>query len=247
MLIAEDKLESKEVAKLKNVLQRVANGEVLYLDDEATSPKSWNGILLLVKAGFLFEDENKVLRFASQMHLKVWLNSIREDCAEWIQNFSLYNFIALALGRMHSARLSMFHRQNLGEVVRERQVQMELYSAIVSLCPKNIYVTPEWRTADKKGYVGIVLQFQGERNENTMWFLELLVDGVGSREPLQRFSPGGKYRSSLTANSQYALIDFRQNVAARNFKEDFVYVSFSDSFTEASLKCDQRSERVPLL
>lgn len=247
MLVDANNLSSDEVAKLKNVLQRVAKGEVLYLDDEATSPGSSSAILLLFKAGFLFEDENRILRFASQMHLKVWLNSTREDCAGWMQNISVYDFIVLAIGRMHSARLAMFHHQNLGDVVRERQVQMELYSAIVSLCPKDIYVTPEWRTADKKGYVDIVLQFQDERNEKIMWFLELLVDGVGAKEHLERFSTGGKYRSSLIPNSQYALIDFRQNVAARKFKEYFVYVSFSDSFKMASLKCDGKSESVSLL
>jgi hypothetical protein len=148
---------------------------------------------------------------------------------------------------MNADHLSKFQQQNSGDVVRERQIQMELYAAIVSLCPKNVYVTPEWRTSDKKGYVDLVVQFPNNENQNTMWFLELLVDGVGAKEHAGRFKLAGKYQSSLNFNSEYALIDFRQNVDVRDFKEEFTYVCFSSSFREATLKSAQNSKVVTLL
>jgi hypothetical protein len=80
-----------------------------------------------------------------------------------------------------------------------------------------------------------------------MWFLELLVDGVGAKEHSERFNLAGKYQSSLSFNSQYALIDFHQNVAVRDFKEEFTYVCFSSSFREATLKSAQNSKLVQLL
>ena len=247
-LVAENRnLTDEEVAKMKDILHRVAMGEILHLADEARSPGSTDAVELLVKYGYLFEDDKDILRFASQMHLKVWLNSNREDCVGWLNSISLFDFIALAIGRIHSAHLSKFHQQNSGDVVRERQVQMELYAAVVSLCPKNVYVTPEWRTSDKKGYVDLVIQFPNNQNQNTMWFLELLVDGVGAKEHAGRFNLAGKYHSSLNYNSQYALIDFRQNVAVRDFKEEFTYVWFSSSFGKATLKTAQNFKIVQLL
>ncbi|KAJ3338411.1 hypothetical protein HDU91_001238, partial [Kappamyces sp. JEL0680] len=81
---------------------------------------------------------------------------------------------------------------------------MELYSAIVSLLPKHIYVTPEWRTHDKHGFDDLVIDL-----EHKLWFLELLVDGSDAQEHSNRFAPGGAYYPSLAANSGYALIDFR--------------------------------------
>ena len=110
-----------------------------------------------------------------------------------------------------------------------------------------LYVTPEWRTSDKKGFVDLVIQFRNSANENIKWFLELLVDGVGSKEHSKRFEIGGKYRSSLIPNAQYALIDFRQNVGVRDYKNDFVYVGFSNSFEYATLKTAQYSQTVSLL
>ena len=148
---------------------------------------------------------------------------------------------------MHSARLSKFHQENNRDVVRERQVQMELYTAIVSLCPRNVYVTPEWRTLDNSGYVDLVVQFPNKQNQNTMWFLELLVDGIEAKKYAGRFSLAGKNQSSLDFNSQYALIDFRQNFTVRDYKEEFIYVCFSSSFEEATLKSAQNFKIVSLL
>jgi hypothetical protein len=104
-------------------------------------------------------------------------------------------------------------------------------------------LTPEWRTADKKGYVDLVIQFKTPDNQTAMWFLELLVDGVGAKERSDRFSAGGKYESSLDANSQYALIDFRQNVKTRVIKENFLYVNFVHSFKSAVIKSKNGIDR----
>jgi hypothetical protein len=247
LVAANGELSEEEVAKMKDTLHSVAMGEIVQLPDETESPGETKAVELLVKCGFLFEDEKSVLSFASQMHLKVWLNSTRKDCVGWLDSISLFDFIALAIGRMHSARLSKFHQQNSGDAVCERQVQMEMYAAIVSLCPKNVYVTPEWRTSDKKGYIDLVVQFPNNQNQNTMWFLELLVDGVGAKEHSGRFKDAGKYQSSLGFNSQYALIDFRQNVAVRDIKDEFTYVCFSSSFEEAMLKSAPNCKTVKLL
>ncbi|KAJ3337114.1 hypothetical protein HDU91_001573, partial [Kappamyces sp. JEL0680] len=70
---------------------------------------------------------------------------------------------------MHYSRLAKWNQKNDKERVRERQIQMGLYSATVSLLPKHIYVTPEWRTHDKHGFVDLVIDL-----EHKLWFLELL-------------------------------------------------------------------------
>lgn len=240
-------LSTEDVARLKKILHRVAMGELLTSDDQARSPGSSSAVDLLLKYGFLFEDERHILCFASQMHLKVWLDSNRLDCFESLVNISLYDFIVLAIGRMSSNRLQQICHQNGVDVVRERQIQMELYAAIVSLAHRNVYVTPEWRTADKKGYVDLVVRFENNQNQTTLWFLELLVDGVGAKEHSERFDIGGKYQTSLTSYSNYALIDFRQNIAPRNLKDEFIYVSFSGDFMEAILQSSEKTQTVELL
>lgn len=242
-IVRAQNFSQEQVVKMKSTLQRVAMGEMFGLG----SPGSNDAVETLLKHGFLFENQDRTLSFASQMHLKVWLYSTREDCVESFAQISFHDFIAMAIGRMHTAFLKKCLEQNSGDRVRERQIQMELYAAIVSLCPNTVYVTPEWRTSDKKGFVGIVVQYQNSANQRIMWFLELLVDGVGAKEHSERFEIGGKYRTSLDANSQFALIDFRQNVGVRDFKDDFVYVSFSNSFERATLKIAATSQIISLL
>ncbi|KAJ3259872.1 hypothetical protein HK103_001763 [Boothiomyces macroporosus] len=229
-MVKANNIDGIELSKMNTILDKVANGRLLRLDDEVLTPGSKDTAELLVRYGFLFEDERKILHFASQMHLKVWLNSNRKDPPECFDMLSFDEFVVKAIGRMNSSQLMSFYKENK-KGVRERQIQMELYRAVVSLLPKNVYVTPEWRTANKKGYIDLVI-----RLENRMWFLELLVDGVDAIEHSQRFNIGGKYYPSLIRNSQYALIDFRQKIRVRDFKNDFLYVNFASNFEEATIR-----------
>jgi hypothetical protein len=109
------------------------------------------------------------------------------------------------------------------------------------MLPKAAYVTPEWRTLNRKGYVDLVVEFNG-----VMWFLELLVGGIGAEEHSKRFRVGGKYSPSLIPGSQYALIDFRQNVKVRKEKDSFMYVSFSDGYRTARIKSNEEVKTVML-
>jgi hypothetical protein len=218
--------------KMFRVVERVSLGEILKLDSEAISAGSREPTELLIKYGFLFEDDEGYLHFASQMHVKAWLFSTRHDPLPGLAPCMLFQkFVALAISRMHSSHLAKIRQLNDDMGVRERQMQMELYSGIVSLLPKDTYVTPEWRTDDKKGYVDLVIEFI----DGTFWFLELLVDGVGAKEHSQRFEKDGKYYTSMIANSKYALIDFRENVKERKVRENFMYVSFSNSYSKAKI------------
>jgi hypothetical protein len=225
------KANNFDIARMTKIVDAVANGNLLKLDDKGNSPGRKDAAELLVRYGFLFEDEKKYLHFASQMHLKVWLKSSRTDTIDCIDLFSFNEFIVKAIGRMHSARLVGFYKENNLKGVRERQIQMELYSAIVSILPASVSVTPEWQTANKKGYVDLVIRLQ-----NTLWFLELLVDGSNANEHSQRFGINGKYYASLVKDSKYALIDFRQSVEVRDFKDDFLYVHLLPTFAQATIK-----------
>jgi hypothetical protein len=231
--------EREIVGKMKALMDRIAFGEKITSKDDAISPGAFDAVSLLIKYGFLFEDKLGFLYFASQMHLKVWLNSNRIDIMESIGSCTFEDFIVLAIRRMHSSRLVKFNEQNNKDGARERQIQMELYSSIVSLLPRNVYVTPEWRTSNKKGYVDLVVQ-----QDKSLWFLELLVEGIDAKEHSQRFEDGGKYHGSLTPNSKYALIDFRLRVRPdqKRLKPNFLYVCFSTSFSNATIKTPGRED-----
>lgn len=235
--------------KMLSIINKVSLGRRLTLRESgAISPASKESINLLVKYGFLFEDEEGYLHFASQIHLKAWLRSARHDPlpdSGFTPEKPFRSFLALAIGRMRASNLAHIRKENDG-AVRERQMQMELYTAIVSLLPKDVYVTPEWRTqGDGRGYgyVDLVIQFV----DQCYWFLELLVDGVGAGEHLRRFEKNGKYYPSLMNNSKYALIDFRESVKARALKPNFLYVSFSTNYAKGKIEVEGSVDEVLLL
>ncbi|KAJ3297102.1 hypothetical protein HDU79_004709 [Rhizoclosmatium sp. JEL0117] len=208
------------------VLASVADGNDMKVVDVANTPGGSAAIEVLTKHGFLFENEDGCLQFASQMHLKVWLESNRRDPTSFPFGFKqIDKFLAKAISRMSSSRLQAFRVENGNLCVRERQIQMELYRTIVALFPINVLVTPEWQTSNKKGYLDLVVRFQGG-----CWFLELLVDGVNAGEHAERFTVNEKYHSSLIQNSMYALIDFRESVTACILKPNFSYVKFTPEY-----------------
>ncbi|KAI9340264.1 hypothetical protein BDR26DRAFT_895574 [Obelidium mucronatum] len=221
-------------AGMLNILDQVACGNTYRFQNEFGSPGTQAALELLTKFGFLFEADNGCLNFASQMHLKVWLFSIRTDPIEYLVNCQDFDaFLVASISRMHGTRLAAFRKGNDCKKVRERQMQMELYTAICSILPRDFHVTPEWRTSHKKEYINLVVNL----SKGVIWFLELLVDGKEAIEHEKRFLCGGKYSSSLNPKSKYGLIDFRESVAVRNEKPGFTHVSFGDGYKKAFVSC----------
>ena len=236
-------LHSDVVTRLRTLMDRVAMGDIVKLDDDfvgmgdktTNAPKYLEGIEFLLANGLLLLDSDLRLQFASQMHLKVWLNSSRTESIplHHINTLTPKTLIEAAVGRLSTSRLLDLYSQNNDDRVRERQLQMMLYRAIISFLPFEIMVTPEWRTADKKGFVDLVI-----RNGTKLWFLELLVDGIEAKEHAERFTAGGKYSDSLIQNTEYLLVDFRQKVNPRLFRPSFMYVQFSASYSQAIINSE---------
>ncbi|GMF23993.1 unnamed protein product [Phytophthora lilii] len=224
-------LPNESRLKMSEVMHNVASGNVLLSTDEARTPRSRAAVELLTRYGFLYEGENKQLLFASNMHLKIWLYSNRTDPVGYmVSDISHDDFVVACVKRMSASRLQHFACGNTRSIARERQIQMELYGATVSCLPRDVLVTPEWRTNDGKGFIDLVI-----RGSSILWFWELLVNGDDAVGHSKRFETGGKYHGSLTRSSRYVLIDFRQNKGVRHQKLDFLYVSFVDSFTKARI------------
>ncbi|KAJ3276606.1 hypothetical protein HDV01_004139 [Terramyces sp. JEL0728] len=70
-----------DIHHMRKILDQVACGALLKLNSRTFTPEIEKAADLLVRYGFLYEDAEKRLCFASQMHLKVWLMSIREQTA----------------------------------------------------------------------------------------------------------------------------------------------------------------------
>jgi hypothetical protein len=138
---------------------------------------------------------------------------------------------------MSSNRLSSISTEN-NDIIRERQLQMELYTAIVSCVPLSWLVTSEWRKKLKDGYIDLVIRWK-----DLNWFLELLVDKDDAKGHEERFQPGQKYYASLLPNAKYVLIDFRQHKTVRKFRENFLCASFGVEFKAATI-CNEKKESV---
>jgi hypothetical protein len=241
MELYKGELGDTDMRRLREVMNGVASGKDI-LANEAPTPHTNKVVGLLVEYGFLFEDEERCLRFASNMHVKVWLYSTRTDPVTHLNNVSFERFVTMAISRISATQLCLFNTANHESGARERQIQMELYKSITSLLPRDSYVIPEWRTADNHGFIGILLQF-GEK----FWFMELLVEGIDAVGHQERFLVEGKYHDILFEGSEYILIDFRRNVAPRLLKDDFMYVCFSEDYRSATIKNNQKSTLVELL
>jgi hypothetical protein len=218
--------------RMENILEMVSRGKVVLSSDQDRTPGTNEAVDLLTRFGFLYEDRYQTLNFASSMHLKVWLWSSRKHpLIHLMNNPGLEDFVVASIRRMSASRLSGIARENDG-VVRERQLQMEFYHALVSCVPKEFLITPEWRTDGKDGYVDLAIC-----GKDVHWFLELLVDGDDAIGQEKRFQPNQPYHESLLPNSHYVLIDFRQNrTSIRKFRKNFIYVQFESTFKNALLK-----------
>ncbi|KAL3664627.1 hypothetical protein V7S43_010376 [Phytophthora oleae] len=82
LIRAHDLLEEPAL-QMSEIMNSVASGEVVVLSDglfgEQQTPSRKTAVELLTKYGFLYEDQEKQLHFASSMHLKIWLYSNRTD------------------------------------------------------------------------------------------------------------------------------------------------------------------------
>ncbi|KAL7688097.1 hypothetical protein Plhal304r1_c020g0072211 [Plasmopara halstedii] len=204
-------LPDEAVLKMIGILNGVASGKVMLVSDGHRTPRSQFAAELLTRYGFLYEDQAGQLQFASSMHLKIWLYSNRTDPISYmVSDVAHEDFVVACVQRMSALRLQNFANENTNGIARERQIQMELYGATVSCLPRDVLVTPEWRTTDGKGYIDLMI-----RGSSILWFWELL------------------YHGSLTGSSKYVLIDFRQSKGVRHQKHGFLYVSFVDSYTKA--------------
>ncbi|KAG2823210.1 hypothetical protein PC111_g4874 [Phytophthora cactorum] len=222
-------LSDEAMLKMIGILNGVAAGKVMLVSDGQRTPRSQIAVELLTKYGFLYEDQAKQLQFASSIHLKIWLYSNRTDPIGYmVSDVSHEDFVVACVQRMSALRLQNFVTENTNGIARERQIQMELYDATVSCLPRDVLVTPEWRTNDGKGYIDLMV-----RVSSILWFWELLVNSEDAVGHSNRFETGGKYYGSLTGSSRYVLIDFRQNKGVRHQKHGFLYVSFVDSYTKS--------------
>lgn len=232
------KVSDEVTRRMENYLNRVSLGEVVFAKEKGLSPGSNHAIALLTKIGFLYENQEGQLHFSSAMHCKIWLKTTRkEPLNHLLKNSRLDDFMISTIGRMSSNRLSSISTEN-NDIIRERQLQMELYTAIVSCVPLSWLVTSEWRTKLKDGYIDLVI-----RGKDLNWFIELLVDGDDAKGHEERFQPGQKYYASLLPNAKYVLIDFRQHKTVRKFRENFLYVSFGVEFKAATI-CNEKKECV---
>lgn len=232
------KVSDEVTRRMENYLNRVSLGEVVFAKEKGLSPGINHAIALLTKIGFLYENQEGQLHFSSAMHCKIWLKTTRkEPLNHLLKNSRLEDFMISTIGRMSSNRLSSISTEN-NDIIRERQLQMELYTAIVSCVPLSWLVTSEWRTKLKDGYIDLVI-----RGKDLNWFIELLVDGDDAKGHEERFQPGQKYYASLLPNAKYVLIDFRQHKTVRKFRENFLYVSFGVEFKAATI-CNEKKESV---
>ncbi|DAZ93059.1 TPA: hypothetical protein N0F65_009733 [Lagenidium giganteum] len=224
-------LSEEAKQKMIEVMNGVASGKPMLSSDGERTSRSRIAVELLTKFGFLYEDQTQQLQFASSMHFKIWLYSNRTDPIGYmISDVSHDDFVIACVKRMSASRLQHFACGNTRSIARERQIQMELYGATVSCLPRDVLVTPEWRTNDGKGFIDLVI-----RGSSILSFWELLVNGDDAVGHSKRFETGGTYHGSLTGSSRYVLIDFRQNKGVRHQKLGFLYVSFVDSFTTARI------------
>lgn len=237
------KVSDEVTRKMENYLNRVSLGEVVFAKEKGLSPGSNHAIALLTKIGFLYENQEGQLHFSSAMHCKIWLKTTRkEPLNHLLKNSRLEDFMISTIGRMSSNRLLSISTEN-NDIIRERQLQMELYTAIVSCVPLSWLVTSEWRTKLKDGYIDLVI-----RGKDLNWFIELLVDGDDAKGHEERFQTGQKYYASCTLlpNAKYVLIDFRQHKTVRKFRENFLYVSFGVEFKAATIWNEKKSVTVRL-
>lgn len=214
--------------KAESLLNQVSRNGYVASSETTRTPGSEKALQLLVKHGFLFEDVDGMLKFASALHDRIWVYSTRTDSLPHLKTQSRFNdFICAAISRMSSTQLYSFRKANEDVKVREKQFQMELYRAIVSCVQRSSSVVPEWTAGT--GWVDIYVDIEDG------WLLELLVDGADAEQHRRRFESGGRYFDSLKPETRIALLDFRETRDVRVPHEGTIYVSFKDNYRCANV------------
>ncbi|KAI3662487.1 hypothetical protein MP638_003627 [Amoeboaphelidium occidentale] len=220
-------------SRMLNVLREVAEGKDVPTKDPDRSPGSKEAVTILLKHGFLFDTSEGFLTFASNAHLNFWLASFRTDSSIWFfDSGDIVSFVVESVSRMSRKLLSDVVKENHGRS-RERQIHAVYYNAVTSLVPKKHRVVTEWQTTDRDGYVDIVIRI----SDSDLWFLELLVDGERAQQHNDRFESYGNYSKDVQAyGGKYALIDFRLTTRIKKRRTDFVYVTFSENYKNATIQ-----------
>jgi hypothetical protein len=225
------KLPKDTYQKAIEILNLVAKGKKVALEDTDHTPGKKLAVNELWKEGYLLTDELNNLCFASNLHLSCWIDSYtRDDMSSLLSPNMLIPFVLESVGRMSYSSLVAIQSEN-NATIRERQIHMELVFAMTSILPKTIKCVTEWKTLNKRGYVDMCIP-----NDFGKWFVELLVDGDRAVDHERRFQQGGKYNSSLLPGSEYVLVDFRLSVAARKRRKNFIYVKFRSDYTHAMVE-----------
>ncbi|KAI3655479.1 hypothetical protein MP638_002321 [Amoeboaphelidium occidentale] len=230
-VIQYNELSTETQQKLRYFLDQVASGNEVRSTDSTRSPGSNEAVELLTQYGFLHETEDGILQFASQMHHNVWLQSNRTDPDPGLLVDPLKtDFLIQSIKRMRASKLVEFAGANTNDIVRERKLQMELYRATCTCAPPDTVITPEWRVSSTNGFIDMRIS-----NAKVNWFWEFLVNGDRAEEHSSRFMLGGKYSPVLTPGTKHVLIDFRQKTRLRIRRNEFIYVSFTEDYSECTV------------
>ncbi|KAG3104702.1 hypothetical protein PI125_g13566 [Phytophthora idaei] len=110
----------------------------------------------------------------------------------------------------------------------ELSTQHDLFQAVLSYLPRAVVVTPEWRTSDRKGFVGLVIS-----SPDVLWFWQLFVNGDEAFGSANRSNTDGDHYESLSENDLYVFINFRQGKHGQKQEYEFVHVSFVGFFHQS--------------
>ncbi|CAJ0753824.1 23608_t:CDS:2 [Entrophospora sp. SA101] len=185
-----------------------------------------------IEFGYIYEDEPSILRFASPLYERSYfLAKYGKQRPELFQYNKFEEFIKEAIQRLKPSQLQNTMSYGVRDKILERQLQMEMYVTIQSLLPESYFISPD--VGPKPGSDGFVDFFI---NGDLSWFIEILVEGQGTKEHFKHFQIGGKYHVMLKPNSKYALIDFRESINVRVIRENCLYVLFLDGYKKARIQ-----------
>nr|CAG8515135.1 10672_t:CDS:10 [Entrophospora candida] len=196
-----------------------------------------------IEFGYIYEDELSILRFASPLYERSYfLTKYGKERPELFQYNKFEEFIKEAIQRLKPSQLQNTMSYGVRDKILERQLQMEIYVTIQSLLPESYFISPD--VGPKLGSDGFVDFFI---NGDLSWFIEILVEGQGTKEHFEHFQIGGKYHVMLKPNSKYALIDFRESINVRVIRENCFYVLFLDGYKKAKIQYGDVNEEIFLL
>ena len=112
----------------------------------------------------------------------------------------------------------------------ETQWQKEFYRVATSLLPPEVYISPEY--GQEVGIDGQVDFYIAEYK----WMIEILRDGKGLQEHVDRFMPGGQYDDMLGIIEKWVVIDFRSDKQAIRYNRDVLFVSVDAEYKQFELK-----------